>query len=274
VANPNIKNFYLPITRLHVPRGSDWGQTVGTDYWLTWNPGVDLLATATAGTIVDELVDGGWNVASSPTNTAGSGGDFAGGVFTKTTTPYVKSGSFDGSYGDLGTPNHALLAGTGDIVASPAIFGDAVGMEAAAIIAGKSIRPRYLIADFWAAFTVASADEVTTAIGFFEDVSTISTEADQYAVIYSNAVNFLLAGNAATLDTGPVVDNDWHKWKIVIQLNGTGSGVPQIYWYVDGAIQNTTAAAGLNDEFPLKFGMHSLTTNRIGLGLVHISYDW
>jgi len=272
MANPNIKNFYLPVTRLHVPRGSDWGQTVGTDYWLTFNPGVDLMATATAGTIVDELVDGGWNIASGPVNTAGTGGDFGGGAFTKTTTPYVKSGPFDGSYGDAGTPNHALLAGTGDIVASPAIFGDVESMEAAAVIAGKSIRPRYLIADFWAAFTVASADEVTTAIGFFEDDSTISTEADQYAVIKSNGVNFQLAGNAATLDAGPLISTTWHKWKIVLQFNG--SGVPQIYWYVDGAIQNTTAAAGLNDEFPLKFGMHSLTTNRIGMGQVHVYYDW
>jgi hypothetical protein len=275
VAPPNIKNFYLPITRHHVPRGSDWGQTVGTDYWLTFNPAADLMATATAGTIVDELVDGGWT-ATSMVNTAGSGGDFAGGTFTKTTTPYVKSGPFDGSYGDLGTPNHALTNASGDILLSPAVFGDAVGMEAAAILAGKSVRPRYLIAEFFASFTVASADEVTSAIGFFEDGATASTEADQYAVIKSNGVNYQLAGNAATLDTGALIDSPaaWHKWKIVVQLNGTGSGVPNIYWYDNGAIQNTTAAAGIADEFPLKFGLHALTTNRIGLGLTHIFYDW
>jgi len=271
MAQPNIKNFYLPTTRLHVPRGSDWGQTVGTDYWLAFNPAVDLMATATAGTIVDELVDGGWT-ASSMVNTAGSGGDFAGGAFTPSTTKGPHPSPFDGSYGDAGTPNHALTNGSGDILISPAVFGDAAHMEAAAIIAGKSIRPRYLIADFWAAFTVASADEVTSAIGFFEDGATASTEADQYAVIYSDGVNFKLAGNAATLDTGPLISTTWHKWKIALEFNG--SSAPKIYWFVDGASQNTTAASGISDEFPLKFGMHSLTTNRQGLGLTHIYYDW
>ena len=271
MAAPNIKNFYLPTTRLHVPRGSDWGQTAGTDYWLLFNPAADLMATATAGTMVDELVDGGWT-ATSMANTAGGGADFGGGVFTKTTTPYIKPGPFDGSYGDAGTPNHALTNASGDILLSPAIFGDAVHMEMAAIIAGKSTRPRYLIADFWAAFTVASADEVTSAIGFFEDGATASTEADQYATIYSNGVNFVLAGNAAALDTGPAISTTWHKWKIVLQFNGASA--PNIYWYVDGAIQNTTAAAGISDEFPLKFGLHALTTNRIGLGMVHCYYDW
>ena len=271
MANPSIKNFYLPVTRLHVPQGSQWGHTAGTDYWLLFNPAVDLMATATAGTIVDELVDGGWT-ATSMVNTAGSGSDFGGGVFTPSTSKFVKTGPFDGSYGDIGTPNHALTNASGDILLSPAIFGDAVHMEMAAIIAGKSIRPRYLIADFWAAFTVASADEVTSAVGFFEDGATASTEADQYAVIKSNGVNFQLAGNAATLDTGPLISTTWHKWKIVLQFNGASA--PNIYWYVDGAIQNTTPAAGISDEFPLKFGLHALTTNRIGLGGVHISYDW
>ncbi len=271
MANPNLKNFYLPITRLHVPRGSDWGQTVGTDYWLAFNPAVDLMATATAGTIVDELVDGGW-VATSMVNTAGSGADFRGGVFTKGSTPGPKSGQFGGTYGDAGTPHHALTNATGDILICPAIFGDAVAMEAAAIIAGKSSLPNYLIADFWAAFTVASADEVTSAVGFFEDGATASTEADQYAVIKSNGVNFQLAGNAATLSTGALISTTWHKWRIVLQFNGATG--PNITWYIDGALQNTTPGVGIQDEFPLKFGLHSLTTNRIGLGGTHIWYDW
>jgi hypothetical protein len=272
VTSPNIKNWYLPTTRLHVPQGSQWGHTAGTDYWLLFNPGVDLMATATAGTIVDELVDGGWTVASGPTNSGGAGGDAGGGSFTPATTKGVHSSPFDGSYSDPGTGNAALLAGTGDIVISPAIFGSVEHMEMAAIIAGKSILPRYLVAEFWATFTVASADEGQTFVGFFEDGATASVAADQYAGVYADATNFILAGNASDLSTGAAVDNTIHKWKIVVQFSP--GNVPNLYWFIDGAPQNTTAAVGINDEFPLKFGMHSLTTNRIRLGTTHISYDW
>src|SRR3990167_6001665 len=180
------------------------------------------MATATAGTMVDELVDGGWTC-TSMVNTAGSDSDFGGGVFTPSTTKGPKSGPFDGSYGDIGTPNHALTDASGDILLSPAVFGDAAAMEAAANLPGKIIRPRVLIADFFAAFTVASADEVTSAVGFFEDGATASTEADQYAVVKSNGVNFQLAGNAATLDAGPLISTTWHKWKIVLQFNGASA---------------------------------------------------
>lgn len=270
MANPNIKNFYLPVTRKHVTRGSDWGQVVGTDYWLAFNSGFDILAAASTGTDI-ELAEAGWT-STSMVNTAGSTSDFGGGVFTKSTTAFKKSAPFDGSYGDAGTPNHALTNATGDILISPAIFGDAAHMEMAAIIMGKNTIPRYLIADFWAAFTVASADEGQTAVGFFEDGATASVAADQYAAVYSDGTNFQLAGNGSDLDAGPAISTTWHKWKIVIERDG--SAVPKIYWFVDGAIQNTTAVSGISDEFPLKFGLHSLTTNRIGLGLTHIYYDY
>lgn len=264
------KNAYLPSVREHVTAAFDWGQRAGTDYWLVLNSGFDILAAA-ATTVGEQIAENGWT-ATSLVNTAGSGSDMGGGLFTKSSTPYIKAAPFAGSYGDAGTPNHILTNASGDLLASPAIFGDAAHMEMAAILAGKSTLPKYLIADFWAAFTVASADEVTSAIGFFEDGATISTEADQYAVVKSNGVNFQLAGNAATLNTGAVISTGWHKWKIVIVYNA--ASVPSIYWYIDGAIQSTTAASGINDEFPLKFGLHSLTTNRQGLGLTHIYYDW
>ena len=271
MAAPNIKNFYLPTTRVHVLRGSDWGQSAGTDFWLLFNPAADLMATATAGTMVDELVDGGWT-ATSMVNTAGSGADAGGGLLTKVAGAGPKSSPLGGTYGDAGTPNHALTNGSGDILLSPAVFGDAVHMEMAALLVGKTVLPRYLIADFWAAFTVASANEVTSVIGFYEDGATASTEADQYACIYSNGTNFKLNGNAANMSTGAAIDTNWHKWKIVLQFNGATG--PNCYWYIDNTLQSTTAGVGAQDEFPLKFGMHSLTTNRQGLGAVRIYYDW
>lgn len=266
-----LKNAYLPITRRHVVKAAEWGHSAGTDYWLVLNSALDILAAASTAT-GDELAENGWT-ATSLVNTAGSSSDMGGGLLTNTTTSRgQQTGPFGGTFADAGTPNHILTNASGDLLASPAIFGDAAHMEMAALIAGKTKLPRYLIADFWAAFTVASADEVTSAIGFFEDTATISTEADQYAVVKSNGVNFQLAGNAATLSTGAVISTTWHKWKIVIQYNA--ASVPTIFWYLDGALQNATAASGIQDEFPLKFGLHSLTTNRQGLGLTHIYYDW
>lgn len=260
------KNAYLPLARKHVVQGSQWGHTAGTDYWLNFNSGADLMATATAGTMVDELVDGGWT-ATSMVNTAGSGADFGGGLVTRVT------GQPDGiTFGDIGIPNHALTNASGDILICPATFGDAAHMWQASRLVGKSTLPRYLIAEFFAAFTVASADETTSAIGFFEDGATASTEADQYAVIRSNGTNFLLQGNASTMVTGPAIATTWALWKIVLEFNNATG--PNVYAYRNGTIFSATAGVGAQDEFPLKFGLHSLTTNRQGLGLTHVYYDW
>ena len=271
-----LKNFYLPTTRVHVTEGFRWGQAAGTDYWLNFNSGFDILAAASTAT-GEQLAENGW-VATSLVNTAGSGADAGGGLFTKTTTPGPKSGNFGGTYGDAGTPNHALTNGSGDLLVSPAIFGDAVHLEQAAILAGKSNLPRWLIADFWAAMTVASAAEVRSSFGFYEDGATDTTvEADQYAVIQSGGTgaNFLLAGNAATmtqLGTVAAVSTTWHKFKIALQFNGASG--PNVFAYIDGALQSTTPGVGANDEFPLRFGMGALTTNRPALGASHIFYDW
>lgn len=257
------KNFYLPLARVHITEGFRWGQALGSDYWLGWNSGLDILAAASTAT-GEELAENGWT-ATSMVNTAGAGADFGGGLHTPV------NGGF-GTFGDAASPNHALTNATGDILLSPAIFGDAAHMWAAARILGKSTLPRYLIAEFWAAFTVASADETTSAIGFFEDGATASTEADQYAVIRSDGTNFLLQGNAATLATGPAIATTWAWWKIV--LDHQGATGPNVYAYRNNTIFSATAGVGAQDEFPLKFGLHSLTTNRQGLGPVHIYYDW
>lgn len=260
----NLKNIYLPLARKHVRDGHRWGQEAGSDYWLNFNSGFDIMA-ATA-SFNDELTDYGWT-ATSMVNTAGAGADFGGGVFT----PGVDDPRH-GSFVDPASPNHALTNATGDILLSPAIFGDAAHMWQAARMVGKSTLPRFLIAEFMAAFTVASANEVTSAIGFFEDGATASTEADQYAVVYSDGTNFRLAGNAAAMATGPAIATTWATWKIVLEF--VGAAGPNCYAYRNGVIFSRTAGVGVQDEFPLKFGLHSLTTNRQGLGVTHIYYDW
>lgn len=268
MANPNLKNLYLPLARQHVTLGRDWAERAGTDYWLNWNAGFDILGadSDTDPGQFSVLAAHGWT-ATSMVNTAGAGSDFFGGVFT----PGVDDPTH-GSFADAASPNHALTNATGDLLISPAIFGDGFHRWQAARMLGRSTLPRFLIAEFAAAFTVASANEVTSAIGFFEDGATASTEADQYAVISSDGTNFLFRGNAAAMVTGPAIATTWATWKIQLEFNGNTG--PNCFAYRNGVIFSRTAGVGAQDEAPLKFGLHTLTTNRIGLGPLHIYYDY
>ena len=269
MAREEVKNFYLPLARQHVRAGARWAHEVGTDYWLQPSSGLDQFGAASTAT-GDELAENGWT-ATSLVNTAGGGSDFMGGGLTPTVGQGPKGNQLPVP-SDMGTPQHGLADASGDLLGSPSIFGDYAGAYAAMRLAGKSVMPRFLIMECLAAFTVASANEVTSAIGFFNAAATISVQATQYAVIYSNGTNFILAGNSATMVTGPLINTAWNHWKIVIQYNGTTA--PNVFAYMNGAIFSATAGVGVQDQFPLRFGHHSLTTNRLGVGLVHIAYDW
>lgn len=239
------------LARRHVTLGSQWGNAMGTDYWLTMNSGFDEAAAASTAT-TDELAEAGWT-ATSLVNTAGSAADF-------------------GSSSDKGTPNHFLTNASADLLSSPAIFGDYAHMQAAAKMLGRQALPKYLIAEFYGAMTVASADEPRSGWGFIEDGGSAATQADQLAYISCNGTNWTLNANAAT----PVVlsttalDTGWHKFTIILN-RATGLVTAKI----DDTLQTQSATLAItNDEFPCKFGFHALTTNRPALGLTHISYDW
>lgn len=273
MANPNTKNFYLPTTRKHVLKGAEWGHTAGTDYWLNFNSNFDILAAASTAT-GDELAENGWT-STSLVNTAGSGSDFRGGVLTQVGSSGPHPPKYAGTYADLGIPNHALTNASGDLLLSPAIWGDAVHMEQAAILAGKSTLPQYLVCDFWGSMSVATAAEVRSSWGLFVAAATDATvEASQLAVIQSGGTgaNMLLAGAAATMAQGPAIGTGWAKWRILLQFNGaTGANV---FAYKDGTIFSTTAGVAAQDVFPCRFGFGAFTTNRPLLGATHIYYAW
>lgn len=240
------------LSRVHVRQGADWGNAMGTDYWLTLNSGFDLAAAASTATAL-ELAEAGWT-ATSLVNTAGSGADFA-------------------SSSDKGTPNHLLTNASADLLSSPAIFGDYVHMDAARVMMGRDSLPRYLIAEFWGAMTVASADEPRSGWGFIEDGGSPATQADQLAFISSDSTNFQIAANAGTPVDLVASDTNWHKFKIVLErLSG------KVACSIDGTSYLTRSSATTlsitGDEFPVKFGFHALTTNRPALGLTHIYYAW
>lgn len=273
MGNPNIKNFYLPLSRVHVTAGARWAHEVGTDYWFNPSSGLDQFAAASTAT-GDELAENGW-IATSLVNTAGGAGDFMGGGLTPSLGAGPK-GFQTPVPSDMGTPQHGLTDLTGDLLGSPSIFGDYAHAYAAMRLAGKSVMPRYLIMEALAAFTVTSTGSVQSALGFFNAAGTISTEADQFAVIYTDNTDFFLAGAAAKMATGPTIASltaaTWNLWKIVIEYAGTA--VPKCYAYVNNTIFSATAGSGVQDKFPLRWGFHSLTNDRIGVGLTRVYYDW
>jgi hypothetical protein len=242
----------LVLARKHVTKAAEWGHTLGTDYWIQFNTGLDILAAASTAT-GDEVAENGWT-ATSLVNTAGSGADF-------------------GSTTDKGTPSHALTNASADLLTSPAIFGDYVHMRAASDLVGRKQLPNRLIAEFWGAMTVHSADEPRSGWGFIEDGGSPATEADQLAFISSDGTNFQIGANAGTPVNLTADDASWHLFRIELDRNsGKVSAAIDGTYYLTKNSSTTLSITG--DEFPAKFGFHALTTNRPALGLTHVYYDW
>src|SRR3990167_5490802 len=252
-----MKKFYLPLARQHCRAGSRWAHEIGTDYWLQMTSGLDQAGAASTAT-GDELAENGW-IATSLVNTVGAGGDF-------------------GSLGDTTrTPNHFLTDASADLLESPRMFGDYAHMRAAADLAGMSDLPRFLIARFWGAMTVHSADEQRSGWGFFEDAGAVGTEAVQQGFISSDGTNFQIGANAGTPDDLVADDAVWHDFVIVLAVTEQ-----KAYGYVDptwrfGSPPLGAALGSVDitaDEAPYFLGFHALTTNRPALGLTHVYYEW
>ena len=228
--------MYEQLARKHATKHTDWINGVYTDYWLAPGPGA---LTATTGFTFTSLVA-----------TVGSGADLM-------------------SSTDVGTPAAIETNATGDLLQSPAIFADYSHALAAAKIMGMNNRlPTKFVVEMYVSWPVASADEDQSAIGLFEDGATISTAADQLAVVYSNGVNFLFKNGAGTgTVTGPVIATTPKLYKMVLDKTAG-----DIKCFVDNTYY---AALTLEaDEFPAYFGLHSLTTNTIALHWAHLWYDW
>ena len=85
-------------------------------------------------------------------------------------------------------------------------------------------------------------------------------------------MNFELNTNASTTLTsvGALIATTWKTWRI--ELRYDTSGVARAYWFIEGVLQGSVVTT--IGEYPLAFGVHTLTTNRLKLGPVHIYYDW
>lgn len=251
------RNFYLPLARKHV-MGDRWQDTIGTDFWM--QPAL-LMGTTKDGS--NRLKDNGWSFEAEH-GVAGDGSKFRGGVITA------------GIPATPGLPAHVALLATGDEIVSPPVFGGYDHMLAAAWIVGKDEHqlPTKLIMEVRAAFTTVTDDEPTSGFGFFEDstTTTAATENLQLAFISGDSVNFQLATNASStlVDVGALISTSWKTWKIVLDYDT--AAVRRASWFINGALQGSIVPT--DSEAPYAFGAHTLTTNVLKIGPVHIYYDW
>lgn len=220
----------------HVLTPQAWAVAAGTDFWLV--PSANGMLTSGNG---HELSDYGWTTTALALQN-GSGGDFF-------------------SSADPGALGAILFGASGDLLLSPAVFGDYAHFYMASQLLGAA--PTKLILEAIAAFTTNSANETTSGFGFIEDGGSPDVANDHLAFIFTDGTNFTLRSGAAS-DAGAVDDGNVHRFKIVI----TSANVE---WFIDGTSQGTIALEA--DEFPVAFGAHVLTTNRLSLGIVHISYE-
>lgn len=227
-----------PYRRVHVTDPRAWAFAAGTDYWFMPSPNTALITGGTAGQVLSEY---GWTT----TALSFQGGDNADFL----------------SAADYGSPNAVLLDASGDILLSPFIFGNYDHALMASQILGYM--PTRLTLECRAAFTTVSANENQTAFGFLEGQGTASVQTNHLAAIYASAATFSIDSDSA-VDNGAAKDQAAHLWKIVLSGSTTE-------WFMDGVSQGSIPLK--NDEFPVAFFAHTLTTNRIELGWVHIYYE-
>ena len=225
--------------RHEVAQAVHWDDSSGSDYF--FEP--DLAGLTTTGN-AESLVDVGWTV---------TGLGFVQGT----------SGDFFGAAGL--DPSHYEGDNATDKLESPNVFGDYFHSQQAAHHLGQD--PTTLTMEMWAQFTVTSASETGTALGFFIGGGSIVTEADHVAAIHTDGTNFICREGGGDTDAGALDDESWHLFKIVISI---GSVTDAIEWFIDGTSQGTLNRR--TDAYPCGWGAGNSTTNRIQIGPCRIFY--
>ena len=226
------------LRRKHVLRPQDWGQSAGTDFWGFLGDD-DILGVAGR----PGLADFGW---------------------TTTALAVSQGGATDADFltaadesANLGIQFNA----SGDLLQSPIIFGNYGHARMVQGLLGSL--PTKLVLEAYAKLYVDSANETTSGFGFIEDAGSPAVAADQLAYIYSDSANYKIRNGAGANDVGAAIDADWHLWRIEVTATG-------IEWFIDGTSQGTIALE--TDEFPVSFGAHTFTTNRLMFAWVHVYY--
>ena len=120
--------------------------------------------------------------------------------------------------------------------------------------------------EIYAAFGTATANETITGFGLSTGSGLTAT--NHVAYIFSNSANFAIRGTDGTgalTDTGAVVDNSYHLWKVVLTAGGSTE------WFIDGTSQGTITLK--TDMFPTALCVGATTTNRVSVDWAHIWYS-
>lgn len=234
---------YEALLRKHVLRPQEWAGSAGTDFWMVTAANGNLTSSVTP--LISTY---GWT-ATSLTLQDGSAADFM-------------------TSADVGSPGSWVQNAQSDLLKSPAIFGDYAHAHQAMLLLNKKTLPRYLIGDFYAWFSVASANDTTGALGFVEDNGSIVVAADALATFVSDGTNFILRSGAATGTGAVAIDTNPHRFRIVFDRVAALA-----YGYVDGVAAGSIAIE--NDEWPAAVGAGSGgVTNLVQLAQAHIFYAY
>ena len=214
-------------------------------------------------------------------------GAFSGGVLGATSNGWVNTGTIlgvagsaadFGSTADKGTPNHFAIDTAGDLLNSPALFGDYHHMAIAAALAGientkgEPEMPRFLIYDTWGTSFDAGANETASGHGFVEDGGSAAVANDHLAAFFCDGTSFKLRNDTATSAALMAKDTNPHRWRVVIDnINALA------YAYIDDMSTALGSIAIKADEFPASVGagvLASTGTNFIKWGPVRVRYAW
>ena len=229
------------VDRHEVSNAVLWDDSSGSDYFFEPDA-AQISGTGNA----EDLSDVGWSI---------------------TSLAFVQGTGSDFLTADANTiPSHYSTNAGSDLLQSPTVFGDEAHGEQASH--HLQTTPTTLTFEGRAQFSINSANETATGLGFVDSTGSIIVATDAVAVIHTDGSNFTLRSTADS-DAGATDDGDWHVFKIVITL---GSTTDAIEWFIDGTSQGTIDR--LTDVYPMAFGWGNVAgaTNRINIGPCRISY--
>jgi hypothetical protein len=254
------REYWQMLYALHtVKHGQLWGRQLGLQYLLQ-----PSLVSQGVGTFTDGLfavTSNGWVNTGTIIGVAGSGADF----------PAAAENTW-ALAADKGTPNHFAIDTAGDLLNSPAIFGDPTHMAAVADLIDALDLPAFLDADFYFRFADGN-NETASGIGFVEDGGSAAVANDHFGCFFIDGTSFKLRSGAATSAAILAKDTAWHKGRIRInRLTQLVEG------WVDTLNVPAMGSVALEaDELPVSFGAGVLTStgaNFINWGPTRIRYGW
>ena len=218
---------------------AQWASSAGYEFWIVFGH-LDLMTVMGATNV--GLSGAGWTgaIAANASITEGSTGDF------------LSSADID--------PTRIVIGSTNMLLSSPRIFGSYDhGLMARRFL---GYLPTKLCCEFYARFSVASANEATSYIGFGSPSLANVSSAGGAGGVTSNGTNFLLISDLGS-DPGAAIDTAWHLWRIEV-------GPTNTEWFIDDVSQGTITTE--TDIWPTCFNIVSGVTNRPQLAWARVYY--